>query len=436
VLMSGLAASSMLAACSSPQTTIPPISSAPGVLASCDQPVPFDPGHTAQSFVDSVGVNVHLADRIGPYSNSKRVVRLVEYLGVKHVRDVLHDSAHQAGALRALASVGVDADLIANLVTPQEIGDWMGYVNDAIVAALELPKSVVGSIEGPNEFDKSGAQDWPVLLREIQTYLYQTVVSIHALSHALVVAPALSSSVNPAELGDLSDVSDVGNLHAYPPGGQEPESNVDVQLGRAIVETPARPVWVTETGYNDASITGADGNSVTDATEAVYIPRIVAENYAAGIARTYLYELLDDPNVGESTKKAHFGLFRSDGSAKPAAIALRNLLSMLMDRGSRGVTEPASVSTSATPSDFHELLLAKHDHSAWLLMWRSESVWNPQMGQGTSAPSSAVEVCGPRGSQVTLYAPSQSENPLGVGTTRASVNVGPELVVAEVAPRA
>ena len=49
-----------------------------------------------------------------------------------------------------------------------------------------------------------------------------------------------------------------------------------------------------------------------------------------GNAATYLYELVDShPDTTNASPEAHYGLFRQDWSAKPAAVAIHNLTTIL-----------------------------------------------------------------------------------------------------------
>jgi hypothetical protein len=82
---------------------------------------------------------------------------------------------------------------------------------------------------------------------------------------------------------------------------------------------------ITETGFFGFPATSTP-YQVTEAVEAIYLPRTVMAAYAWGIRRIYLFELMEyagDP-LG-------YGLMRTDNSPKPAFMAVKNLIATLSD---------------------------------------------------------------------------------------------------------
>ena len=68
----------------------------------------------------------------------------------------------------------------------------------------------------------------------------------------------------------------------------------------------------TETGY----YTGSSQYSISELAQAKYIPRVFAEYFRHSIAKTFIYEFLDEGADGEMEDS--FGLVRADLTQKPA----------------------------------------------------------------------------------------------------------------------
>jgi hypothetical protein len=86
--------------------------------------------------------------------------------------------------------------------------------------------------------------------------------------------------------------------------------------------------------------------------------------FKRGWAYTFIYELIDgEGSVGNQ------GLFRSDYSAKPAAVYVHNLTSILADAAD--VANPGTVSyaISNQPATVHDLLLQKSNGKFELVIW-------------------------------------------------------------------
>jgi hypothetical protein len=161
-----------------------------------------------------------------------------------------------------------------------------------------------------------------------------------------------------------------------------------------------KPVVATETGYHN-SIHNSHRSahpSTTERTAGIYLPRLFLEYFRVGVERTYTYELFDEGTSND--QEDHFGLFRSDGSAKPAALALGNLTKILGDSPAASTTAPGSLAYSLSdPSagpggtDVHHVLLQQSDGSFYLALWRTVSEATP--GAGSNAPKDASPQASP-----------------------------------------
>ena len=292
-------------------------------LLSSRPQAPGAPG--VDQFLDSIGVNVHFTYYDTAYGDSRRVIAALRELGVRHVRDGLaSDHPVQPWAFKQLAAAGIRADLIIG--NPRRPEDSPEELVELVATTLG---GAVSSIEGINEYDHSGDQDWVAKTRAYQERLWNAVRSRPELDAVPVVSPSLGSSWHRSDLGDLSGVSDVGNLHSYP-GARAPSQGLNSQIEGASITTGAKPIFATETGYHNALAQTTSHPSISEQAAGTYMPRLYFEYFRRGVRRTFAYELVDEwaePELRQ--RESHFGLLRNDFSEKPAYSALRNTIDLL-----------------------------------------------------------------------------------------------------------
>ena len=203
----------------------------------------------------------------------------------------------------------------------------------------------------------------------------------------------------------LSDNWDVDNLHPYP-GGNEPLSNLDEQLALARKMGSGRPVQATETGYHNALEAESGQPPVSEAAAAAYAPRLALATFAAGIERSFLYELADEkPDPARRQPEQHFGLLRQDLSPKPAYTALRNTLRVVRASEGQGRRRDTRV---LAPRDVRSLLLEREGGGSVLALWCDEPVWD--LGRRAARevkPVRAQVFFQARAQDVTVHRPSR-----------------------------
>ena len=87
---------------------------------------------------------------------------------------------------------------------------------------------------------------------------------------------------------------------------------------------PGRGAVFTEAGYHNALSSTTGQPPASEEAAAVYMPRLLATAFGAGVERTFIYELVDEkPDPGLIDAEQHFGLLRNDLSPKPAFTASR-----------------------------------------------------------------------------------------------------------------
>lgn len=119
---------------------------------------------------------------------------------------------------------------------------------------------------------------------------------------------------------------DVLAYHPYPYPFTAPEVDVPdrgsvlAAAGAMRASMPERkPLWVTEVGWP----THAATYGVNETKQAQYTARMAAATFADGVPVLTYYTYGDAPDAtGGANQEAWFGLFRADGTAKPAAAAL------------------------------------------------------------------------------------------------------------------
>jgi len=389
-----------------------------------DEPTPIRglEGRPAEAFLDSVGVNVHLTYYDTTYDRLDAWLPRLRELGVRHVRDgLVLENDRYVGDLQRLGREGLRALLIGEAGREPRAS--------AALAAGPL-RPVVAALEHPNEPDVFLGPDWEPRIRAFAP-AFQRAVAEAGLGELPLLAPSVVWPENRERVEDLRGTWEVANVHPYP-GGRAPESTVDAGI-RAVARDARAPIWATETGYHNAVPAEGPGvqPGVPEEVSAVYLPRLVAEYFGAGVRRTYLYELLDEkPDPERRDAEQHFGLLRTDLSPKPAFLALRDLLRAV--RTSPGAGELRAVRTDGGAPDVQRLVLDRPDGSRALLLWRRAEVWDVVRRERREAPDSEVRVTfAGEAEDVAVLRPTRSAAPVErrgrAGTL--PVAVGPDVTV-------
>ena len=355
-------------------TNAPPVATGTSPAGTGEAPSASD------AFVDSAGVNVHLASGASLYANQSAVQSLLTTLGVRHIRDGAAIGQPSVCAAEVqLAASGVHLDLITS---PQ----WSVAVLTPWLACLG---SAVDAVEGPNEYDLSNDPNFAATLGAYMQLLYP------AMKPLPVIAPSLTTEAAFVAVGSLAKSVDYGNVHAYF-AGRNPGTTgwggtdaygtyATIAYGKnlAAITSGGKPVVSTETGYSDDP---TDEYAVPAATKARYIARTLLEDWNAGVTRTYLYELADDGG----TPFSHYGLVDALGNPKPAYVMLKNLLAHLTDPGGAFATARLNYSLTA-PATVHHVLFEQRTGRYHLVLWVEASEWDPTTGHAvTVAPQTAT----------------------------------------------
>ena len=356
-------------------------------------PAQGDPVMRTADFLDKIGVNTHIGSE--PYNDAAKLAAMLAYVGIENVRQTSPIDAAGLATMRALGKLGPRIALVVNGGGPVDLGGAMRTVN-ALAPYLN-------AVEGVNE-----VAIWPIAYKglkgvdaavALQKDLYAEVRATPALAKAAVYIFTLGG-VDPAafpSIGDLSAYTDFANIHSYPPHGLRPIFVLHAAIAGGRTNAPSKPVVITETGYYTLP-QHAEWGGVPEAVQASYILGLLLDQAAAGVARTYLYDLIDD---GEDPKQVnredHFGLFRHDGRPKLAAGALHAMSAILADPGRERRTfrtRPFAFKAVGVPYNHtgNTLALQKSDGTNVLAVWNEQQLWDPDTRTGTPVRSFPTRV--------------------------------------------
>jgi hypothetical protein len=395
--------------------------------ASSGASTPIDAG----TFIDSLGVNVHLNYKDTSYRTASKVAEDLAFLGVRHLRQGFP------------FTWGADRKQLADHVLMARRGYKFDFVveagrtfsPDALIArADEIEAAAPGSIEAVEGFNE--INNWPVTFHgatgtdaalAAMSTLY---AAVHADPHLAGVPVYDMTGAPPA--ASLSGRADAANQHPYPHNGRPPQIAFD--------EPPNRPKVVTEIGNFSLPATWPEGKpwweghtmlGIDERSQAKSLLLAYFDAAEAGVSRTYLYELLDEkPDPANRQPEDHFGLFRADHSPKPSAIAIHNLTSFLSLPTGAGMVAPVSatgISIKGAPAGVHKLLLRKAPHTWVLALWNEAVFWEwtgPKAFPVDAAPTPVTVGAPSRVKSLIVYdcLTGQSEQ-LPVKNGRASVPV-------------
>ena len=384
----------------------------------------------ADSLVDAVGVQTHLAYPDTPYQDVARTKQALVDLGVRHVRDQMYSNKPALyGAMREIAAEGIRFNVImGNPISWDTPENLVRTIRD------NVPAGVLESLEGANEWNLKGREGWVAELRAHQEALHEAAKADPATADLPILAPSLGMRTGFHELGDLSPFADLGNAHIYP-GGQKPSTFIRDVLDAQDHVTPGKPTMVTEGGYHDAMSTESGHRPTPEDVVGVYAPRLLLEHYAAGTERFYLYQLFDERYDAEDTdSEASFGLVRYDYTPKPAYTALKNLLALAADPGPEFTPGTLEYAVDG-PADLRHVLLQKRDGTFLLLMWRDVSVWDRVAQQRTPVAEVATRVRLGEPAKTLVHFPTQRPGPVAaVDGTVVDGRMGGEVVALTITP--
>ncbi|MDO9354650.1 MAG: hypothetical protein Q7T55_13215 [Solirubrobacteraceae bacterium] len=371
---------------------------------------------SAASFRDSIGVGTHFD--FGGYAYQQDSVANLQSalrgLGIRHLRDhgCFNTEAICSGVRSRIAAMGdtfgengpkVGVDLIAAPLAakPSARADRDAEILRTLRGIRDSP--VAGMTEGlemVNEPDLRGG-DWAAqaladantINRLLATPEFAGLRSIPRL------APAMGRPTSSPELvnaGWTKGLADIANAHPYPMPYDTPERTGITNActtGRTVMDCAtdlagSSKTIATEAGYSTAgNVFKADW--VSPEAQATYTLRMLLHNFAAGVPRTYLYELLN-LEVQQLARNHGYGLLqvkdtpagKAVGAPKPVYHAIANLNKRIGDLGAPAM--PGSIDLSLTDassgaalpaSQIEKVVLRRADGTYVLAVWQPVKVW-------------------------------------------------------------
>lgn len=379
---------------------------------------------SAHAFINSIGLNTHLNYFDTGYGNFAFVERELKSLGVLHLRDGVHlqgadYNATLYGRWIQLGRLGIRFDAVMD---PR---NHLGTLNASLLGEVDaLTGHTIESFEGANELDVSTESDWPTVDRDYQKSLFNSDKALSVANSVRIIGPSLAFATRSFRIGDIAGQMNFGNLHPYP-AGKVPSAIFPEQVDLEKIICDDKRIMFTESGYHNAVNEQNDQPGVSESAAARYIPRLFLEDFAHGIPRTYLYELLDEkPEPGLTDPQMHWGLIRADGSEKPAFLALKNLITELNDRAEPSHLSSLKWSLSPSAKQVHHLLLQKSDGTYDLVLWQEVSSYDIRHQTDIANPDVTSTLTLDRAAHsIKLYEPVREEDPVSSWSDVKSVSL-------------
>ena len=388
-----------------------------------------EPAVSADAFVDSVGINVHLHFADTTYGDFASVENSLKALGVRHIRDGLIDTtwAPYYERLNDLGRLGIKSTLITS---PNQ--------GDAIIAGYprRVPQSLE-AYEAPNEYDQSHDPDWAKTLNAFVARLYRVAKSDPSTANFPIVGPSLTRPKSFSKIAVSAPFFDYANMHNYLAGrnpgtsgwGSNGYGSIDWNLNLTKRTWPGKPVITTENGYlTDAS----KPYGIPEDVAGKYLPRLFLEQWMHGIKRTFVYELVD---TGSRFHDNSFGLLHSDFSPKAGYKAMQSLLRLLSDPGPAFEASGLNFEFSGNVSSLHHLLLEKRNGTFYLAIWIEQPSYDVDAKKQLAVSAQSILVDAKQRVRMTVHrfdeSGSMQSSDLGVAQTQA-LNVGDRLTILQI----
>jgi hypothetical protein len=386
---------------------------------------------SADAFVGAIGVDSHFNYRDTPYVLNWPVLRdeLIDS-GIRHIRDGGNPESEYVKRLAALGAHGI----------LHGAGFTINATPETVRARLTAYAPFVDNVEPPNEYDSERDHDpaWAAHLVAFQKMLYGAVRSDPANASIRVLGPPLERQKLYADVGPLDEYEDAANLHIAtcdlnPGTDSAHRGSIPYMHSLIRASTLTKPIWTTETGYNDDMTRPC---ALADDTIAKYDPRVVAERWNSGEDRIYFYQYADMPS---DRIFGGMGLVHADGTPKPQFTAIRSLIRLLTDPGVPFKPNPLAYRLEGETHDVHTTLLEKRDGRYYVLVWLEVRSWDPLFRRPITVAPQAVTIVFPksvRRAKVFAYAPNWtlSEQPLAIDAGAVNLSVADSMSIVELSP--
>jgi len=374
----------------------------------------------ADNFVDHIGVDIHNPSQtqypLKVYSYTADVQRLLNALQVRHYRTDFTGTGNSKFDADWTFYQSLYANGGANN-GPRALVIASNFSMSDLITRVADPGNIplIEAIEGPNETDvahswtynpntMTGAYStqggagipFPTGTQDAQGDIWEGILELTTTFPIVVPSSGSTAFTPPSECSFYSNpfTFNFENMHSYTFPGQPDSYALDkhmINADQAVTNCQTNrnsplAIYATETGYNTApQATSAAG--VSELAQGKYTLRTLTEYWnQPKIARTYLYELLDE-GTDYSNSEFAFGLVHADRvTVKPAFTGMANLISILQDPGSSFTPTSLEYTLTGAPSTVHRSLLQKRNGDYYLLLWNEVSVWSGTTGDISNNP--------------------------------------------------
>lgn len=305
-------------------------------------------------FINTLGVNTHLGYG-GPESDVADVARKMNYLGIRIFRDGLWsgDDAAQ-NRIKTLTQQGFKAVLYTNL---DEIGALKSQLPNYAANVLVVENGNEPGVAGPGSPDEVLA---------VQDDLYQAVKGVNA--GILVATPGWDGGKDRdftrSKNASVAQWTDLTNEHQYN-GGENFGVEGAWDAWNSGRDLSGKGKIVSEIGWESATLgaqPGMNGYVTDDLIDAKHAIRAPLFNASKGYRLNAFYAL----NSGNGE---FFGFFDSAGQPYKKALALHNLVTVLVATGPASASPDTLAYSLSDSQDIQTLLLKGSDGHYKLAVW-------------------------------------------------------------------
>ncbi len=402
---------------------------------------------SADGFVDSIGIGTHITDTgsdYAPGANYNTLQSMLIALGVRHIRADMHVQIANVFPSRIdtiYTDYGISSDMVGQRIATD--------ISMPSQISLALNHPSIESMEGMNEPDAGSHAPYSytalngTTYTDVPPYSYpatqamQNDIYTQIAGAKPVLSPAASDPV--LERFILPFNCDIESMHSYPQGRMPTGFGLDSDFipGIDVLSTGATllPLYATETGYQTSTLNSPPYSS--QLAQAKYTLRTLGEYYLRGVARTYLYDLVND-GTDLTNPEDNWGLINYNLTPKPVYTCEQNLISILKEKswnttslvwGGQADANFAPGSLDYTlvgaPEQVHHILLQKTNGAFYLLLWQEI----PSYDTGVTPPVDITNPTVPVTLQVNtpikeidVYDPSSSTTPTNTYTYPSTLN--------------
>ena len=391
-----------------------------GLRVSATEPAQPTQACPADSFVDTVGINIgSLLTGGTSYPNFNTLETAIKNGGFRFVR--LATGPPTSGTLaipkikQLVADTGVKVIWILDPPTDTRPDStyWVRTGGASIVSFLstQFAPGQIWGLEMCNEIDNfyrpyywhpgdtqhlnntpTSSYYWGKYITAATPSTHEALISSAAswIAGLPLIGPSLITHGDYACVGDLGSSLNYGCVHPYSAWAPENtgyggifynykygslEANF---LGFAEnCQSPGRGAIATEGGNSITPLATSTNSSWTWANQARYVPRFYLKAFQVGSRATCLWTLNDNNN---RDNRINFGLLDYQFNPKPAYNYVKNLVGILKDPGTSFQPDSISMTLSGATSEVYTQLFQKANGTFYLCIWLAAQLQDPNNG--------------------------------------------------------